>query len=201
MAAASIAAFGVVPRRGIVKIPLPLPPSLCCGLADCQRERGRGPWKSGQRHLQALDHLRKRHPIRGSSELRVFYFCQKCGLEFESFISGGRHARGCTYQQDDSRQSLDNAGVSSAGESFASNNVTQPEERRAVYADTRIEENRLILLYPGQPSRCSMCEHTFASTMFHAMNSMFRHMEMDHGLRGLKKWWKCSLCAYQQWCR
>ncbi len=65
-----------------------------------------------------------------------------------------------------------------------------------VFAPTEINGDKLVLRYPGVPSRCPRCPTVYRSTGCHVMQSMFRHLEVSHGLRGLKRWWKCSLCEF-----
>jgi hypothetical protein len=65
------------------------------------------------------------------------------------------------------------------------------------FAPTEIDGDKLVLVYPGVPSRCPRCPKVYRSTGYHAMQSMFRHLEESHGLRGLKRWWKCSACEFK----
>jgi len=65
------------------------------------------------------------------------------------------------------------------------------------FAPAIIDGDKLVLVYPGVPSRCPRCPTVYRSTGYHAMQSMFRHLEVSHGIGGLEKCWKCSVCEFQ----
>ena len=64
--------------------------------------------------------------------------------------------------------------------------------------DSYIVDGCIILLYPGQPSRCPMsnCQEGFFTSAKDtaAMNAIFRHLEIAHSIK-LKKMWRCSICS------
>ena len=187
----------VFPRNGIIRISLPTATSLGCGFRRCQGLKGCGPWTGEQRHLQASRHIEACHTSPERRSFETIYFCSKCKEEFTSYASGGRHLRKCKAPTTNQslRLSLDRTLGASLDETRTIT-IDSLAEVGVAFAPTEIDGDKLILVYPGVPSRCSQCPSVYRSTGCHVMQSMFRHMEVSHGLRGLRRWWKCSECEY-----
>ena len=174
-----------------VRVPIPLPPSIRCGHQSCRGKRGSGPWTGEDRKKQLLDHLKLKHPENGV--LNPIFFCTKCRLEFNNFITAGRHGRKCSGEANSISSSLDltlrSVGVNSSISSGRRSSV------RTVFPTPEIDGSKLILLYPGVPCQCPRCEWVTLTTKCNAMHSMERHLETRHSLR-LEKFWRCSKCGF-----
>ena len=174
-----------------VRVPIPLPPSIRCGHQSCRGKRGSGPWTGEDRKKQLLDHLKLKHPENGV--LNPIFFCTKCRLEFNNFITAGRHGRKCSGEANSISSSLDltlrSVGVNSSISSGRRSSV------RTVFPTPEIDGSKLILLYPGVPCQCPRCEWVTLTTKCNAMHSMARHLETRHSL-WLEKFWRCSKCGF-----
>ena len=173
-----------------VRVPIPLPPSIRCGHESCRGKRGSGPWSGEDRKKHLLEHLKIQHPGRGA--LTPVYFCTKCPLEFNNFITAGRHGRKCSGEANSISLSLDLTLRSLEGRSTTTSD-RRSSVRRA-FPVSEISSNKLILLYPGVPSQCPRCGWVTLASNCNAMHSMARHLETKHALR-LEKFWKCSKCG------
>jgi len=136
-----------------VRVPIPLPPSIRCGHESCRGKRGSGPWSGEDRKKHLLEHLKIQHPGRGA--LTPVYFCTKCPLEFNNFITAGRHGRKCSGEANSISLSLDLTLRSLEGRSTTTSD-RRSSVRRA-FPVSEISSNKLILLYPGVPSQCPRC--------------------------------------------
>ncbi|KAI9550368.1 putative reverse transcriptase-2 [Daphnia sinensis] len=63
------------------------------------------------------------------------------------------------------------------------------------FSPSRIEGDKIILKYPGKPTKCPRCEWTTLATNTRAMGSIHRHLETAHTLR-LVKYWECGVCGF-----
>ena len=150
-------------------IPYPVPPTLKCGL--CLKKRGGGPWSTEERQALARTHAKDKH------EGTVTKFrCTKCNETFESSHGGRKHNQCSTPT---SRAS-----------------VSPRLQVDSTFAPSYVSGNKLIMMYPGRPSRCpfEQCETSFTSTLSRAMNSMHRHLFEAHGVKA-SKFWRCSICG------
>ena len=70
----------------------------------------------------------------------------------------------------------------------------------ATFAPSFLSENRIILLYPGRPSRCPLqhCSEGFTTfdTLTGAMTSIHRHLHESHLIKA-DKFWRCSICGLE----
>ena len=193
-----------------VVIPFPVPPSLKCGL--CLKPRGGGPWRTEERQANARRHLLEKH-----NGLGLKYKCTKCRDEFES-SHGGRMHNPCrrsiapTPSPIPSRTNTSSPAISRlCANSGASLNATpltgagasaSPGSRADLtFAPSFLIDGKLILLYPGEPSRCPMdqCAEEFVTfdKRTGAMTSMHRHLHEAHGVKAVK-FWRCSICGVEE---
>ena len=167
-------------RRGVgdYRIPYPVPRVLRCGF--CLNKRG-GQWRTEERVRVARAHFRENHD--DEAFLDFTFFCEGCGLE-GSKHRVGRHKCGETLLPlEPDNEVVPNKVYDEAG-----------------IAESWVRGNQLILLYPGQATRCPLedCDDQFVTvdTMCGTMDKMHRHMDVDHGMR-LKKFWRCSICSFE----
>ena len=70
----------------------------------------------------------------------------------------------------------------------------------ATFAPSFLSENRIILLYPGRPSRCPLqhCPEGFTTfdTLTGTMTSIHRHLHESHRIKA-DKFWRCSICGQE----
>ena len=64
-----MAPHALVPKKGKLTFPLPLPKSLRCGVRGCIGLSGSGPWSGPDRHKKALSHANNHHQTRGGTLL------------------------------------------------------------------------------------------------------------------------------------
>jgi len=166
---------------------VPLPLTLKCG--RCTRKPV-GQWSTEERFAAAKKHYREKH-----APVEWVLFCSACGLEFaDSLHTAGRHWKnGCQFRSSWRE-----------GDSSASSDVLSGDDEAAPSTRSHtafLEEGKLIVLYPGRQSRCPLedCPERFVTldTLKGTMTSLFRHMETSHETRGLKKMWRCSICAIE----
>ena len=188
----------VFPRDGIIRISLPVASSLVCGYKRCNGVKGCGPWKGEQRHLQVSRHITSCHSSAEQPSFETIYFCSKCKKEFTSYPSCGRHLKKCEAPSINQslRLSLDRTLGTTLDET-QNLSIGSLTDIGVSFAASNIEGDKLVMVYPGVPSRCPRCPVVYRSTGYHAMQSMFRHVEVSHGIGGLKRWWSCSVCGYK----
>ena len=176
-----------------VIIPYPVPPTLKCGL--CSMARGGGPWSTSECQALARKHLKKKH-----SGSNVGFRCVKCKDAFDS-LHGGRNHNPC-------RKSASNNDSSRSSGTPAGSNLTIIDTSTNTNRDTSIDcftscsiqDGKLILPYPGRPTRCpiSQCDTEFVTfdERSGAMTSMHRHLATSHALL-LEKIWRCTICGHE----
>ena len=188
-----------------VIIPFPVPPSIKCGL--CLLARGGGPWATEERQALARKHLREKH-----DGMAMIFKCSRCGDEFAS-LHGGRRHNPCrrSIAPSPNPPTLNAPTRSrlsvSPGAITTTTSTSTPTSRASVsprsqvdptFAPSYVSGNKLIMLYPGRPSRCpfEQCETSFTSfdTLSGAMSSMHRHLFEAHGVKA-SKFWRCSICG------
>ena len=175
---------------GIVRVPIPLPLTLKCG--RCTRNPV-SQWSTEERFASAKKHFRNKHAL-----VTWTLFCSGCGLEFnDSLHAAGRHWKNhCQYL---SSRVDDGSYLSS--DSLPSDDGIGGINPSLSICDSFFEGNKLIVSYPGRPSRCplNVCPERFVTmdTLKGTMGSLFRHMETSHLIRGLGKMWRCSICLIE----
>jgi hypothetical protein len=182
-------------RNQVVRFPIPLPHSIKCGHKSCEGETGNGPWSGEGKHNRLFSHINDRHRARGDNPPAIF-FCEKCHREFSSFASAGRHAKNCSDIINQHLLSSLELTIASEGGRISLPSTSGRESMAPKFEITRISGSKLVLIYPGKPSRCSLCEWVTTSSLCRAMQSMHRHMEVEHSIR-LEKFWACSICGLE----
>ena len=156
---------------GKICVPIPLAKTLKCGY--CNRGRG-GKWSTANRLQKAKEHIALKHPEDAAASWS--FQCTRCSAALDTLDAGDIHSA--------SQCSFDTSAPSPP--------IVTP------LADSFIVGDSIILIYPGQPSRCPMsnCREGFFTSAKDtaAMNSIFRHLELVHSIK-LKKMWRCSICS------
>ena len=169
------------PIDGAIRIPYPIPPVIKCGL--CLAKRG-GTWRTHERVRLARAHFRNAHTVEGVTP-ELTFFCGACLFEGDTLHKVGRHKCG------DTPRPLEADSQTSSSQDICVEGL----------AESWICGSKLILRYPGQPTRCPLrdCADQFVTgdTMCGAMNAMHRHLDMDHGML-LQKFWRCSICGLEE---
>ncbi|KZS05615.1 Uncharacterized protein APZ42_031135 [Daphnia magna] len=116
----------------------------------------------------------------------------KCG---EKTCQAGRHAKTCTESLSSSilHQSLELTIASAMDGSHGSPNSAHYSF--PTFSPSRKEGDKLILKYPGKPTKCPRCEWNTLATNTRAISSIHRHLETAHTLR-LVKYWECGVCGF-----
>ena len=157
--------------NGKICVPIPLANTLKCGY--CNRGRG-GKWSAANRLKKAKEHIVLKHADDAAASWS--FQCNRCSAALD------------TWDAEDIHSTLQCSIDSSA--------PTLPI--LTALNDSYIVDGCIILLYPGQPSRCPMsnCQEGFFTSAKDtaAMNSIFRHLEIAHSIK-LKKMWRCSICS------
>ena len=196
-----MAPHALVPKKGKLTFPLPLPKSLRCGVRGCIGLSGSGPWSGPDRHKKALSHANNHHQTRGGTLLLECHLCI-CGREFGSLTTGGRHLRS---RVDPCKGSCEDAGESNSTVASELGSISGTA-RRSLSLDLAVPKfdgKVLVLGYPGQPSRCPLweegCPFITRTSGCVVGNSMERHLEMEHGTMKKEdkpiRRWECPKCG------
>ena len=145
--------LALCPKNGKLTFPLPLPLFLRCGVRGCIGLRGSGPWSGPDRHKTALRHAIDLHSTRGGALLRECHRC-KCGKEFGSLTTGGRHLRSTI---DPCKGSCEDMGESDSTVGSELSSGLGTARRRSSMLDLavpKLDGKVLVIEYPGRSSRC-----------------------------------------------
>lgn len=130
----------------------------------CQGERGNGPWSGERKRQLAEKHIKDGHSKR-EVQFTTLYVCIGCKKKFHSFIPAGRHARPCPkYLSSSIVHQFIERTVSSeiVGSKKSPNHAYSPF---STFPPCRIEGDKIILKYPGGPTKCPRCEWTTPAKM------------------------------------
>ena len=204
MAAVEQEALALRPIDGKLIFPLPLPPKVRCGVPKCKGLRGSGPWSGPERHKSALRHINT-HVEGGAAGLKEVHLC-KCGREFSSLTTGGRHLVSKISPCPGLSEVPLGASINSTVASELSRAEGTAEDTLFSSCDLvvpKVNGRELVMEYPGRPSQCphGRCPFITRATGTDAMNSMARHLETIHGTKKKEdrtiKLWECSICGFK----
>ena len=143
------------------------------GYNRCRCQRGAGPTKL----LRAIELLRNCH----NKEAKVKLVCHSCARVFQDLKNACNHARPCTARP--MRASV--------------TPPIPPDPDPDYFKKASLSNQTLLLSWPDRPTECPIegCMWACQSSDGIAMNSVSKHLAVEHGLQDLTKKWQCRFCG------